>query len=635
MRKETKFVTTIVPSIYATSPEHSAQVVHNMAQGESSKQAKKRAKKQKRSIEATLMNDFNAGLRINEQEGSNVSANQAREKTKKQKRGKNKSCDEEDSNVIADEIPNDSRDTLPNTSNESQRTTRSRGPTRCSALPVESGNRLEVELNEHGQPIGTNSKYLSTFVGSLTREMVSIVFDDWRHVPNESKEYYWQAVVQKFTFKDREEEAKTYVLQQMGRLARANKSKLGKFLKKKPNDIDPTDWEVFVKKRSSKKFKEKSTTFKQMRGKQTMRYLGSRKGFARIADEILKKEGSCPKDKVRLRAWVRGYTNEEGEAKNPKDNELIKKAKEILLAPSSEGSTKSGCDDDALSHLITQPEQRGRLRGAGAGATKCKLVAQAKYSEKVVRLENKIESMQGKIDSMSDLVEKQAKLINTLMKSQNCDQQEQDDDDDEVNTDEDMNSQSKVDSMQGQIKSISKLLEKQNSLIDTLMKNQGHHQQKQKKDEENNDEDSSDEGNNDEENTGDEDSNDDENTDEENLRSPGNIKSKEQNIASTTPSTTPQSHNGSSSRLSKDKKCKLLNWKKPKEIVAIGRWVTDDPKTVVHGTALGKDVSRVWVDLVLQPTAPLYRPCFGHDTVEEIQGSVTAWPTKHILMLDD
>lgn len=46
-----------------------------------------------------------------------------------------------------------------------------------------------------------------------------------------------------------------YVLQQMGRLARTNKSKLGKFLKKKPNDVDPVEWEVFVKKRSSKQFK--------------------------------------------------------------------------------------------------------------------------------------------------------------------------------------------------------------------------------------------------------------------------------------------------------------------------------------------------------------------------------------------
>lgn len=44
-------------------------------------------------------------------------------------------------------------------------------------------------------------------------------------------------------------------------------------------------------------------------------------------------------------------------------------------------------------------------------------MAQAKYSETVVRLENKIESMQEKIESMSKLVEEQAKLINTLMKN--------------------------------------------------------------------------------------------------------------------------------------------------------------------------------------------------------------------------
>lgn len=37
---------------------------------------------------------------------------------------------------------------------------------------------------------------------------------------------------------------------------------------------------------------------------------------------------------------------------------------------------------------------------------------------------------------------------------------------------EEMNSQSKVDSMQGQINSISKLIEQQNQLLGTLMKSQ-------------------------------------------------------------------------------------------------------------------------------------------------------------------
>lgn len=120
------------------------------------------------------------------------SANQSskkEKKQKKQKKGKEKSCEPEDSNDGLDQLSNPS-----NEHNETERTTRTRGATRCSALPVESGNRLEVELNEHGQPIGKNSKHLSTFVGCLTREMVSITFDDWRHVPSESKEYYWQAV---------------------------------------------------------------------------------------------------------------------------------------------------------------------------------------------------------------------------------------------------------------------------------------------------------------------------------------------------------------------------------------------------------------------------------------------------------
>lgn len=139
-----------------------------------------------------------------------------------------------------------------------------------------------------------------------------------------------------------------------------------------------------------------------------------------------------------------------------------------------------------------------------------------------------------------------------------------------------------------------------------------------------------------------------------------NVKSNEQNNISTTPSTTPQVRyiDILSRRIQyllvsnikflfvcshimevlivcqMTKKCKLLNWKKWKEILAIGRQVTNDPKTVVHGKALEK-ISQVWVDLILQPKAPIYRPCFGNETIEEIQGSATTWLTKHIMMLDE
>ncbi|KAJ6810073.1 uncharacterized protein M6B38_157630 [Iris pallida] len=125
-------------------------------------------------------------------------------------------------------------------------------------------------------------------------------------------------------------------------------------------------------------------------------------------------------------------------------------------------------------------------------------------------------------------------------------------------------------------------------------------------------------------------SSDDENTKEEENNS-GDENDFEVKVISKSPST-PQSHH----HLSKDQKCKLLDWTGNKnEVVAIGRWITDDPNVPVHGYPLGQGASRVWVDIVIQPKVLLFRSCFGTDTVEEIIGSTTAWPTDHIMPFED
>ena len=56
---------------------------------------------------------------------------------------------------------------------------------------------------------------------------------------------------------------------------------------------------------------------------------------------------------------------------------------------------------------------------------------------------------------------------------------------------------------------------------------------------------------------------------------------------------------------------------------------------MVHCKPLGKNASRVWVDEVEVPEAPLFRPGMGAETLEDIQGGATAWPTDHIVMLED
>jgi hypothetical protein len=63
--------------------------------------------------------------------------------------------------------------------------------------------------------------------------------------------------------------------------------------------------------------------------------------------------------------------------------------------------------------------------------------------------------------------------------------------------------------------------------------------------------------------------------------------------------------------------------------------MTDEPNTIVHFVPLGKHASKVWVEEVLLPDVSLFRPNSSMDTVGEAVGAPIAWPTDHIMMLDD
>ncbi|KAK9208849.1 hypothetical protein WN944_001210 [Citrus x changshan-huyou] len=71
------------------------------------------------------------------------------------------------------------------------------------------------------------------------------------------------------------------------------------------------------------------------------------------------------------------------------------------------------------------------------------------------------------------------------------------------------------------------------------------------------------------------------------------------------------------------------------EIVAIGRWVTNDPNAMVHCVALGKNASRVWVDEVKNPSIELWKKFADMETIEDALGSSIAWPTKAIIVRED
>ncbi|XP_028086458.1 uncharacterized protein LOC114287335 isoform X2 [Camellia sinensis] len=55
----------------------------------------------------------------------------------------------------------------------------------------------------------------------------------------------------------------------------------------KPDNVEMVEWKAFVKQRTSKEFKAKSKRFRAMRKKQTLLHTMSRKGYARLKDEMI------------------------------------------------------------------------------------------------------------------------------------------------------------------------------------------------------------------------------------------------------------------------------------------------------------------------------------------------------------
>ncbi|KAF6157055.1 hypothetical protein GIB67_041516, partial [Kingdonia uniflora] len=114
-----------------------------------------------------------------------------------------------------------------------------------------------IRFNERGQAIEEGSVDLSTFLGSLGREMVPIAVDNWRGFKKKKLDRIWEIIEQKFVL---DEHNKKYCLQSLGKLWKSYKSRLWEKIDtcksqeeleaEKPKHIDSTHWKTFAKMKS-------------------------------------------------------------------------------------------------------------------------------------------------------------------------------------------------------------------------------------------------------------------------------------------------------------------------------------------------------------------------------------------------
>ncbi|KAF7128000.1 hypothetical protein RHSIM_Rhsim11G0005200 [Rhododendron simsii] len=79
-------------------------------------------------------------------------------------------------------------------SRTSQNLKRKRGPTKLKTIAIDGSSRIEVKFDENGEPIGEGSVKLSSFLGTLVREIVPYTFSDWRKLPPGMAKILWQSI---------------------------------------------------------------------------------------------------------------------------------------------------------------------------------------------------------------------------------------------------------------------------------------------------------------------------------------------------------------------------------------------------------------------------------------------------------
>ncbi|TYJ97211.1 uncharacterized protein E5676_scaffold92G00020 [Cucumis melo var. makuwa] len=144
-----------------------------------------------------------------------------------------------------------------------------RGPTTMSELALvrNSGQKLPIQFNEHGQPVGATSKKMQSYIGVCVRQQIPITYNSWKEVPNELKDKIYDCISMSF---DLQPNAKHSILMSASRKFRTFKTTLTQkyilpskdqpsllqFPPKIYSHINQEDWESFVDARLSEEWED-------------------------------------------------------------------------------------------------------------------------------------------------------------------------------------------------------------------------------------------------------------------------------------------------------------------------------------------------------------------------------------------
>ncbi|KAK9109770.1 hypothetical protein Sjap_017830 [Stephania japonica] len=366
-------------------------------EGESFKKANKRQENDRRAIEAILTQNPNAGIRIGAplRPANSISASSpcsprassqapcvapshapstAPSQTQSADLSRASSRAPSAPSRVASPSASSRAPSAPSQQGNHPQKKKKRGPTKLQTFAVQT--RQVIHFNDKGQPIGENSKKFSSFLGALGRDMVRITIPEWPHVSVERKEELWKLV--KLRFEGLIEEHMENTLQHIGNLWKCSKSRLRTKIKKahekgwsddkinsdlKPEAVDLADWLAFRKEAESSTCIVKNNKYKELRSKNKLAHTMSRKGYARLEEEMRARSGRA--DVTRADLWIEGHKNKKG---RPHSDEIARVVEKINECQMRSTSTSQSINKDPIAQVFG-PEHQGRVRGLGFGVT--------------------------------------------------------------------------------------------------------------------------------------------------------------------------------------------------------------------------------------------------------------------------
>ncbi|GMN31957.1 hypothetical protein TIFTF001_049730, partial [Ficus carica] len=244
------------------------------------------------------------------------------------------------------------------------------------------GERITITFDEKGQPEGSHSDELMSWIETVTSFTV-------------------------------DESFRTACIKSCGEAARNFRHDLYKtfvegFLKEEsvwtrpqkvidnyPN-IEEEDWVKFVQYRTSSQFQQLSDRGSEIRTNNEYSSRGGRDGYRKLDQEKFNKTGKWER---RDGLWLEQQMGLDGELKDP----TCKKASELIIEYNTQerqGTFESVGTNDVLSHALSRPEHKGRVRGQSKFEKPSQYFNLNRSSSK----DSEVQSMRREIEELKALV---------------------------------------------------------------------------------------------------------------------------------------------------------------------------------------------------------------------------------------